>query len=87
MGIVNITQDMIDELNEKYTSYPFMFEYYSRDNTTVNIILKNKLGLTSYIINLDSPTLNEIKEFFKQKGITIHYNNTASCFWSSTYTE
>jgi hypothetical protein len=75
-----LTESMIDELNTLLEDTCFKFVLDEMDNVA-KIVLKNNNGLDSYIINISNDTEYKIREFFMQRNIKIHWNNTRSIFW------
>ena len=78
--MISLTIELIDELNEellKPTAWKAKFD----GEHTAKLVLKNELGLNSYIINVDNDWQKRIEEFFKKKNHIIHWNNTRSIFW------
>lgn len=81
----DITIEMLDELNAEYNDAIFEFVFQDDCEGVVDIKMKSNCQkyIDSYIINLEDDTRNNIKDFFRKKGINIRYNNTASCFWAT----
>lgn len=80
-----ITQEMLDELNTEYGDAVFEFKFNTTQPTVVDIKLKSQYHkyINSYIINIESDVLEQIRCWFLKNNIKIRYNNTASCFWAS----
>ena len=76
---------MLEKLNDKYNDAIFEFIFNDDCDGVVDIKMKSNCQkyIDSYIINLEDDTINNIREFFKKKHISIRYNNTASCFWAT----
>jgi hypothetical protein len=70
-----LTESMIDELNTLLEDTCLKFVLDEMDNVA-KIVLKNNNGLDSYIINISNDTEYKIREFFMQRNIKIHWNNT-----------
>lgn len=75
-----LTIELIDELNEDLLK-PTAWKARFNGEHTAKLVLKNELGLDSYIINVDNDWQKRIEEFFKKKNHIIHWNNTRSIFW------
>lgn len=81
-----ITEDMVEELNDRFKNTIIEFVLHGSITNVVDIVMKKQYSdiFDSYILNLTEQVKLELREFFRQKGIQLMFNNTASCFWATT---
>lgn len=79
-----ITQEILDELNNEYSDAIFEFVFQPDMDGVVDIKLKKQYSryIDSYIINLEDDVHAHIRSWFEGLGLKIKYNNTRSCFWA-----
>lgn len=79
--MISLTIELIDELNEDLLKPTAWKAKFDGEYSTAKLVLKNELGLDSYIINVDNEWQKKIEEFFKEKNYIVSWNNTHSIFW------
>ena len=86
MGIIEISEEQIEELNEIYKDSIFKFKL---DNThgfsAAEVIPKTYNYIESATINLSRECISQIEEYFAKASIKLSWNNIYSNFWSCTY--
>ena len=82
---MKITNDMVNEFNKTLETLQCGFKLsldVSCNNPTCYITPLSDRFIDSFILNLSKDFFEILENFFIKKGITLHYNNTRSCFWS-----
>lgn len=82
---MKITNNMVNEFNKTLETLQCGFKLsldVSCSNPTCYITPLSDRFIDSFILNLSKDFFEILENFFINKGITLHYNNTRSCFWS-----
>ena len=80
----NITTEMVEEFNRNMENRNSIIRLYKSGSYAVDIklILDSFLKMEEQVINPTKEFYDYLQQFFKQKGVTIRFNNTWSCFWA-----
>ncbi len=84
---MKITSNMVDEFNKTLENLQCGFKLSldeSYKNPTCYIVPLSDRFIDSFILNLTKDFFEILDEYFNKKGIVLRYNNTRSCFWSTS---
>lgn len=77
-----ITEDMLIEINNNLRAKKCIFKIISDKDDTFKIVPLSNIYIDSIFISLSPSFYEYLREYFKNKGIAIDFNNDRSVFWS-----